>query len=69
MDNHPKNEDLAVFVMVARKSSFKRAADELEIYLQLPSVNPTQRDLLTQKLHRLRRPPPTNAGSEPATGN
>ena len=32
-----------------------RAADQLEIYLQLPSVNPSQRDLLTQELHRLRK--------------
>jgi LysR family transcriptional activator of dmlA len=31
VNNHPKNEDLAVFVMVARKSSFKRAADELGV--------------------------------------
>jgi tetratricopeptide (TPR) repeat protein len=42
-----------------------RAADELEIYLQLPSVNPSQRDLLTQELHRLRALPLNTAGSPP----
>lgn len=42
-----------------------RAADELEIYLQLPSVNPSQRDLLTQELHRLRALPQNSAGSAP----
>lgn len=49
-----------------------RAADQLEIYLQLPSVNPTQRDLLTQELHRLRKqsqqspaaPPVANRATE-----
>jgi tetratricopeptide (TPR) repeat protein len=42
-----------------------RAADELEIYLQLPSVNPSQRDLLTQELHRLRALPQNSVGSAP----
>ena len=34
---------------------FARAAGQLEIYLQLPGVNASQRDLLTQELHRLRK--------------
>jgi tetratricopeptide (TPR) repeat protein len=42
-----------------------RAADELEIYLQLPSVNASQRTLLTQELHRLRQLPQNTAGSPP----
>ena len=42
-----------------------RAADQLEIYLQLPSVNPTQRDLLTQELHRLRKLSPKAPASPP----
>jgi tetratricopeptide (TPR) repeat protein len=46
-----------------------RAADELEIYLQLPSVNVSQRDLLTQELHRLRTLPQNCVGSPPATGD
>ncbi len=32
-----------------------QAADQLEIYLQLPGVSASQRDLLTQELHRLRK--------------
>ncbi len=35
------------------------AADELEVYLQFPSVNAAQRELLTQELHRLRQLPPS----------
>lgn len=46
-----------------------RAADELDIYLQLPSVNAAQRDLLTQELHRLRQLPPSSAALSTATGN
>ena len=46
-----------------------RAADELEIYLQFPSVNAEQRDLLTQELHRLRQLPPSNTTASAATGN
>ncbi len=46
-----------------------RAADELEVYLQFPSVNPSQRELLTQELHRLRRLPPSNSNASAATGN
>jgi len=46
-----------------------RAADELDIYLQSPSVNPSQRDLLTQELHRLRQLPPMNSDPLQATGN
>ncbi len=46
-----------------------RAADELEIYLQLPSVNASQRDLLTQEMHRLRTLPQSSASSFSATGN
>ncbi len=42
-----------------------RAADELEIYLQLPSVNASQRALLTQELHRLRQLSQKTAGSSP----
>jgi len=42
------------------------AADELDTYLQFPSVNTAQRDLLTQELHRLRALPPSNSA---ATGN
>jgi tetratricopeptide (TPR) repeat protein len=42
-----------------------RAADELEIYLQFPSVNPAQREALTGELHRLREPSPTTAASQP----
>ena len=34
---------------------FARAADQLEIYLQLPGVSPSQRALLTQQLHQLRK--------------
>jgi tetratricopeptide (TPR) repeat protein len=45
-----------------------RAADELEIYLQFPSVNPSQRDLLTQELHRLRQLPQSSDASA-TTGN
>ncbi|MGH9616165.1 MAG: hypothetical protein ACRD28_05425 [Acidobacteriaceae bacterium] len=41
-----------------------RAADELQIYLQLPSVNPSQRELFTQELHRLRQLPPIAADSQ-----
>jgi tetratricopeptide (TPR) repeat protein len=43
-----------------------RAADELDIYLQFPSINAAQRDMLTQELHRLRALPPPNSA---ATGN
>jgi hypothetical protein len=46
-----------------------RAADELDIYLQFPSVNPAQRELLTQELHRLHQLPPSSAAASPATGN
>lgn len=46
-----------------------RAADELEVYLQFPSVNSAQRDLLTQELHRLRQLPPSSAATSPVTGN
>jgi tetratricopeptide (TPR) repeat protein len=46
-----------------------RAADQLEIYLQLPSVNASQRDLLTQELQRLRALPQSSAASPSATGN
>ena len=46
-----------------------RAADELDIYLQFPSVNASQRELLTQELHRLRQLPPSSAAVSPATGN
>jgi tetratricopeptide (TPR) repeat protein len=46
-----------------------RAADELEVYLQFPSVNATQRELLTQELHRLRQLPPSSASTTAATGN
>jgi tetratricopeptide (TPR) repeat protein len=45
-----------------------RAANELEIYLQFPSVNPSQRDLLTQELHHLRQLPQSSAASA-TTGN
>ena len=45
-----------------------RAADELDIYLQFPSVNSAQRDLLTQELHRLRQLPQSSAASA-TTGN
>ena len=44
-----------------------RAADELDIYLQFPSVNATQRELLTQELHRLRQLPPSSAPHPLAT--
>jgi tetratricopeptide (TPR) repeat protein len=40
-----------------------RAADELDIYLQFPSVNPAQRDQLTKELHRLRALPPSSAAA------
>jgi tetratricopeptide (TPR) repeat protein len=46
-----------------------RAADELEVYLQFPSVNAAQRDLLTQELHRLRQLPLSSAAASTATGN
>jgi len=46
-----------------------RAADELEVYLQFPSVNSAQRELLTQELHRLRQLPPSSAATSPVTGN
>lgn len=46
-----------------------RAADQLEIYLQLPSVNASQRTLLTQELHRLRKLPQQSLASPPAIGN
>jgi tetratricopeptide (TPR) repeat protein len=45
-----------------------RAADELEIYLRFPSVNASQRDLLTQELHRLRQLPQSSDASA-TTGN
>ena len=45
-----------------------RAADELDIYLQFPSVNASQRDVLTQELHRLRQLPPSGAAAL-TTGN
>ena len=45
-----------------------RAADELDIYLQFPSANSAQRDLLTQELHRLRQLPQSSAASA-TTGN
>jgi tetratricopeptide (TPR) repeat protein len=46
-----------------------RAADQLEIYLQLPSVNASERDLLMQELHRLRQLPRKSAVSPAANGN
>ena len=46
-----------------------RAADELDIYLQFPSVNAAQRDLLTRELHRLRQLPPSSTVASSATGN
>ncbi|MGB8477249.1 MAG: hypothetical protein WCE63_00230 [Acidobacteriaceae bacterium] len=46
-----------------------RAADELEVYLQFPSVNSAQRDLLTQELHRLRQLPPSSTAASAVTGN
>ena len=46
-----------------------RAADELDIYLQFPSVNATQRELLTQELHRLRQLPLSSAAASAAHGN
>lgn len=46
-----------------------RAADQLEIYLQLPSVNASERDLLTHELHRLRQLPQKSVGSPPAAGD
>lgn len=46
-----------------------RAADELEVYLQFPSVNASQRELFTQELHRLRQLPQSSASSFSATGN
>ena len=46
-----------------------RAADELDIYLQFPSVNSAERKRLTQELHRLRQLPPSNAAASPATDN
>jgi hypothetical protein len=46
-----------------------RAADELDIYLQFPSINAAQRDRLTVELHRLRQLPPGNAAASSATGN
>jgi tetratricopeptide (TPR) repeat protein len=46
-----------------------RAADELEIYLQFPSANPSQRDLLTQELRRLHLLPQSSAAASAATGN
>ena len=47
----------------------ERAADELDIYLQFPSVNAAQRDLLTQELHRLRQLSPSTAAASAGTGN
>ncbi|MES2222385.1 MAG: hypothetical protein V4587_15640 [Acidobacteriota bacterium] len=46
-----------------------RAADELEVYLQLPSVNEAQRELLTQELRQLRQQPSSSAVASSATGN
>lgn len=46
-----------------------RAADELDIYLQFPSVNPAQRDGLTQELHRLRQLPSSVPAARIVTGN
>ena len=46
-----------------------RAADELDIYLQFPSVNAAQRDLLTQELHRLRQQPSSSVAPSTSTGN
>lgn len=46
-----------------------RAADELDIYLQFPSVNAEQRNKLTQELHRLRQLPQSNAPASEANGN
>lgn len=46
-----------------------RAANQLEIYLQLPSVNASQRELLTRELQRLRSLPPNSPVSLPAAGN
>lgn len=46
-----------------------RAANELEIYLQLPSVNASQRDLLTKEMDRLRQMPQSSSVASAATGN
>jgi tetratricopeptide (TPR) repeat protein len=46
-----------------------QAADQLEIYLEFPSVNASQRDLLTRELHRLRQLPPESSGAQHAPGN
>ncbi len=46
-----------------------RAADELEVYLQFPSVNSAQRELLTQEMHRLRQLHPSSGAASPTTGN
>lgn len=45
------------------------AADELEVYLQFPSVNSAQRERLTQQMHRLRQLPPSSGTVSPTTGN
>ncbi|HZC44235.1 MAG TPA: hypothetical protein VE195_08675 [Acidobacteriaceae bacterium] len=47
----------------------ERAAYELDIYLQFPSVNAEQRNLLTQELHRLRQLPASNAAASTNSGN
>jgi tetratricopeptide (TPR) repeat protein len=46
-----------------------RAADELEVYLQFPSVNAALRDRLMVELHRLRQLPPISTAASSATGN
>lgn len=46
-----------------------RAAHELEVYLQFPSVSTSQRELFTQELHRLRQLPPSSAATSATTGN
>lgn len=57
MYNHPKNEDLAVFVMVARKSSFRRAANELGVSAAYVSkrVALLEEDLGLKLFHRTTR--------------
>jgi LysR family transcriptional activator of dmlA len=57
VDNHPKNEDLAVFVMVARKSSFRRAADEFGVSAAYVSkrVALLEKDLGVKLFHRTTR--------------
>ena len=57
MYNHPKNEDLAVFVMVAQKSSFRRAASEMGVSAAYVSkrVALLEDDLGVKLFHRTTR--------------